>query len=180
MPSGAAQSAVLLSSILYIESRSKTWKAIAIIFGTFLCFSRIYLGVHYISDVIVGAFIGALLATVYYKLLPLFERKGKKFMLAFPLLLFLIGGPFALLFVSFTLGMQLGLIANADKNRTPLSKNLRLLETAIVLIGLFTLAGFAIKAPALQLIFGLVMGTWLSYLGPQTFAFIAKKSGKVI
>jgi undecaprenyl-diphosphatase len=36
--------------------------------GLLICFSRIYLGVHYLSDVIVGGLLGALIALIVYRL----------------------------------------------------------------------------------------------------------------
>jgi undecaprenyl-diphosphatase len=35
--------------------------------GLVVCFSRVYLGVHYVSDVCVGAFIGSLISFIIYK-----------------------------------------------------------------------------------------------------------------
>ena len=175
LPSGAAQSAILLGSILFLESKKIWMKVTAVIFAMLLCFSRVYLGVHYISDVLVGIVIGALLAVVYYKIFPIFEKKWKKMVLLFPLLIFFIGGPYALLFVSFTVGMQLGLIAEGKKNQPKDSTAACYVKTCIIVIGLFTLSAFAMQADALKLIFGLVMGAWLSYLGPKTCALLFRK-----
>lgn len=174
MPSGAAQSAVLLGAILFFESKRALWKIIATMFTLLLCFSRIYLGVHYISDVVAGMLIGAFLAYVYFHLLPLALQHQKKMMIAFPLLIFLIGGPFAPLFLSFTIGMQLGLLAEKEKITKPQSLSFRLGLAIFIAIGLFSLAYFAMQNAPLKLVFGLVMGTWLSFLGLGAFYFITK------
>jgi undecaprenyl-diphosphatase len=42
---------------------------ILMIVATLVCFSRIYLGVHYLSDIIFGGLLGALIAYLVYRFL---------------------------------------------------------------------------------------------------------------
>ena len=63
MPSGHAQGSTVLWGYLGIGSgrRGPLWAAIALI--ALICLSRVYLGAHFISDVVVGVLLGA--ATVW-------------------------------------------------------------------------------------------------------------------
>lgn len=56
--------AVTVGLILKKYYTKLLWILIAI--GILVCFSRIYLGVHYLSDVLVGAMIGSVMAFVSY------------------------------------------------------------------------------------------------------------------
>jgi undecaprenyl-diphosphatase len=68
-PSVAAQSAVLFAGILILESR-RWWRFIVgPLFALNLCFSRIYLGVHFPSDILGGLFAGFILLWIYSKYL---------------------------------------------------------------------------------------------------------------
>lgn len=74
-PSGAAQSAVLLPYILIKEWKSKWAFFIGAIFFFLLSLSRVYLGVHFPSDLLGGWAIGLLLAIAFYRLYPWIEKK---------------------------------------------------------------------------------------------------------
>jgi membrane-associated phospholipid phosphatase len=68
LPSGHAQTAASVWGIFaaHLKKKWARWLAIAIIF--FIGFSRIYLGVHFTSDVLLGWLIGGLLVLVFLKL----------------------------------------------------------------------------------------------------------------
>jgi undecaprenyl-diphosphatase len=68
-PSGAAQSAVLLGGILILEGK-RWWRFIVgPLFALNLCLSRIYLGVHFPSDILGGLLVGFFLLWIYNKYL---------------------------------------------------------------------------------------------------------------
>jgi undecaprenyl-diphosphatase len=73
-PSGAAQTALLLSGLLVIYWRSKWRWVIAAIYTLSISFSRIYLGVHFPIDIVGGWIVGFLLLGVYLVLFPKVER----------------------------------------------------------------------------------------------------------
>ncbi len=58
---------VCLSGILALRTHYR-WITVTLIFAWLLvCFSRIYLGVHYLSDVLVGGLLGALITWPLYR-----------------------------------------------------------------------------------------------------------------
>lgn len=166
-PSGAAQTGILLAGIAFIESKKTIYRVLAVLFAFFMCFSRIYLGVHFISDVLGGMISGALLVLIYARLFPILEKQWKPTLVIFPISLLLIDGLSALLFFSITVGVELGLIASGKRIDTTKQKlSVRVINTIVIIFGLFALTLGSVYSTPLKLIFGLVMGVWLSYLGP--------------
>lgn len=77
-PSGAAQTVILLSGIL-INAWKSAWKwVVALSYIVLISFSRIYLGLHFPSDILAGWVVGFGLWAVYtYVFPPLEEHLGK-------------------------------------------------------------------------------------------------------
>ena len=63
--------ALLLAMIF--KNRLFTWTMV--VWATLMCYSRIYLGVHYPGDIVCGALLGYAAAWVVYRLLQWFARK---------------------------------------------------------------------------------------------------------
>ena len=77
-PSGAAQSTILLASLLI-----KTWKSpwawvIGINYVIWVCLSRIYLGVHFPTDILGGWAVGGIIVTVFLLSTSFFDRWFRK------------------------------------------------------------------------------------------------------
>lgn len=66
-PSGGAQTAMLFGGLLFLSTSSKLWKSIALVYFLLISFSRIYLSVHYPTDILGGWIAGALLLIIYFK-----------------------------------------------------------------------------------------------------------------
>ena len=79
-PSGAAQTAVILSSLIIIECKRRFFWILGLLFGLCLCFSRVYLGLHFPSDIFGGMIVGGLLVCIYVKAFPIIENKWTKWM----------------------------------------------------------------------------------------------------
>ncbi len=67
MPSGHAQGATAVLGYAGIRSgrRGLLWAALAL--AALICFSRVYLGAHFISDVVVGVLLGALILWAFLR-----------------------------------------------------------------------------------------------------------------
>jgi undecaprenyl-diphosphatase len=61
--------AIAASVLLAFQGAFRQLKWILPVIGILICFSRIYLGVHYLSDVVAGAGLGVLIAFVLYRVL---------------------------------------------------------------------------------------------------------------
>lgn len=74
-PSCHASNTVMLATFIRLLSRSR-WLSLWLFAWVALnCFSRIYLGVHYPGDLLFGALIGALCASLWYAVSRYFLRK---------------------------------------------------------------------------------------------------------
>jgi len=64
-PSGHTQATTTFWTFLALEKKSKVIASIALVLVPLVAYSRVYLGVHYVQDVVGGALIGAILVTSY-------------------------------------------------------------------------------------------------------------------
>ena len=78
-PSGAAQAAMIYSGLMIFYFKNKKWAWIlSIVLIFFVSLSRIYLGVHFISDVLGGLVLGYLIVLLFYIALPKIEKELSK------------------------------------------------------------------------------------------------------
>jgi undecaprenyl-diphosphatase len=69
MPSGhSAMSMSVLGILALMVQKSRFWVIVSILASLLIGFSRIYLGVHWFTDVLVGWFIGAVYFYIFYSL----------------------------------------------------------------------------------------------------------------
>ncbi len=61
--------------ILFLNEIKKRWKILILFWAIFICYTRIYLGVHYPSDLIGGALIGIFAALITKFFYNIFENK---------------------------------------------------------------------------------------------------------
>jgi membrane-associated phospholipid phosphatase len=118
-PSGAAQGLVVIFGFLALTVR-KTWFTWAsVLFVLLISFSRVYLALHFPSDVVGGWLIGGLLLFVYRWSLPHIEKFLSSRSFLFILLLSLLGTiflsllaarPYTILFAIMGFGVSVGIL----------------------------------------------------------------------
>lgn len=74
-PSGHSSSSFVCAGILF--GMNKKWGGLALFTAALIAFSRVYLGVHYPSDVLVGMILGLIIAVLSLKILYCWEEKHK-------------------------------------------------------------------------------------------------------
>jgi undecaprenyl-diphosphatase len=165
-PSGAAQTAILLCGLVFIECQRVLYRYLAVAFALLLCFSRVYLGVHYPSDILGGLVVGSLLLLMYGKGFSLFKKIWKPAALSFPFLLLLLPPSLSLPLFFATLGVAAGLMTY-EKCAIQKVKSLgrRGWQVFIVIGGLCLLFGIGYLFPRLGILWDFGRGYWLSFLG---------------
>jgi undecaprenyl-diphosphatase len=169
LPSGAAQTALLLAGVIFIESKSRLFRILGILFALVLCFSRIYLGLHFVTDILGGLLVGGCLLMIYWKLFPLFEKHWRWAVCLAPLVFLLIGQSRGYYFAVISLGVGLGLLL-AEKNEVdqfPTHLPRRVIQFVLALMGVIGLEMvLASYIPKGRLLFSFLGSFWLSFCAP--------------
>lgn len=174
-PSGAAQTALLLSGLLVLHWKSR-WKwVVAIAYTALLSFSRLYLGVHFPIDILGGWIVGLLLLGVYIFLFPkiegFFERRSAlhalliSYFLLFTALFLLPSSTMArscACGIGLSTGVFLSRWVKLDKPKTKLPPIL------IAIAGIFALyhfveKNFNLQAPFTGFLLYFSLGLWISF-----------------
>lgn len=170
-PSGAAQTAAILAGFVIINSKKIIHIFFAILFAFLLCFSRIYLGLHYFSDIMGGLFIGSLLIAIYGRTFPISTQNEKKILLItllFPMVYLPFFQSKFLIQMGLSAGIALGVLISEIKIKDTYEKKnyFLFLEVLCAVIGILLL--FEIKSffPHAKLYFAFAGGFWFSFMGP--------------
>ena len=184
-PSGAPQTAILLSTLLVFYWKSK-WKwFVSLNFLFWISLSRIYLGAHYPRDILAGWFVGFVLLLIFFYIFPLIEKLFTRISEIRAVLLSVIA-PLLIMNIfpskpvvrltSIGLAAGIGIIVSTRyKIHLPLSKGAwdSIRRAAIGVIGTFFLYFLASLLPTHRLLLAtfvknLIIGLWLS-LGASFF-----------
>ncbi|MGK5595192.1 MAG: phosphatase PAP2 family protein [Parachlamydiaceae bacterium] len=160
-PSGAAQTAYLIVGVTWLESQKRLYRAFSVVFATILCFSRIYLGVHFFSDVIGGLLVGSLIIWLYARYLNRIQDMGPGMYFLLPLICFYLNQFF---YCGLTLGVALGLTLNKKVTFKRESFKKRFLNFFTVILGSSLMLSLHTFSPELNLLIALLNGLWFSYL----------------
>ncbi len=165
-PSGAAQSAVLYAGILFIESKKTLYRFLGVVFALILCFSRLYLGVHFPIDILGGLVVGGLLLVLYKKGFPFFANRYRLFSFLLPFTVLLINPPKLLYLTGASMGIAAGLLAYDQKKRKPTKRyTIRLTEFVCALLGAFVFEYFGSRIPDIKPLFSFCGAFWFSFFG---------------
>lgn len=181
-PSGAAQTVIILSGLL-ITSCKGSWKwAVAFSYILLVSFSRVYLGVHFPTDILGGWAVGFVLLGIYLYVFPPLERTLSKlrpmqlFLLSqlIPLCLILVQQSiFAIRLGSVAMGIGVGLwVANFFHLflRLPRNRKEYVLRALVGVGGTFSLYALSLLLlPSHALVPSFVrfftLGLWVSHVG---------------
>lgn len=164
-PSGAAQTATIVASFCIVHARKNIYKLLGLLFAFLLCFSRIYLGLHYFTDILGGIAVGLVLFAIYRKWFPAIDPHWDKFAFVLTPLIFLIGEEKAYSHAALTFGAGVGLLLLGKKLTLPRALSRRIATYLIVLIGSVTLMIVGEVYVTLKLLTAFLGTFWFIYLG---------------
>lgn len=73
-PSGHAASSFAAAGSIFRNSSKKIYGVLALTLATIIAFSRVYLGVHYMSDIVVGAVSGLVMSVIAQRIINVSYR----------------------------------------------------------------------------------------------------------
>ena len=179
-PSGHTQSSASFYGAMAIYLKKKAMYIIATIMIILIGFSRLYLGVHYPKDVIVGGILGVLTSLICYKLYNKFENKMLLYVITFivfiPALTFAHSADFIKgmgTYLGFVIGIYIEKkYVNFSNQGSTRSKVIRVLLGVLILLVLQV--GLKALLPS-QIIFSFIRYTLISFVGIGIYPMIFKK-----
>lgn len=179
-PSGHTQSSASFYGAMAIYLKKKSMYIIATIMIVLIGFSRLYLGVHYPKDVIVGGILGVLTSLICYKLYNKFENKMLLYVITFivfiPALTFAHSADFIKgmgTYLGFVIGIYIEKkYVNFSNQGSTRSKVMRVLLGVLILLVLQV--GLKALLPS-QIIFSFIRYTLISFVGIGIYPMIFKK-----
>lgn len=190
MPSGHATLAGAVFGLYYFLKRwyAKTLLAIALL----VAFSRVYLGVHFFSDVIVGLILGFFIGEAVFKLKKRFFSHGfrlsklKEEIIVLVLLAISVLALIAFAELPLTaavIGFYLGFFLFKEQALKParLTKKTLIVKQALGFTGLTLMSYLTVWAFTTLTVFALYFlgGFWISFLYPFLWENLAVKSGLI-
>jgi membrane-associated phospholipid phosphatase len=183
-PSGGAQNMTALFLFMAVSVRKVWFSVVSLLFVLLISFSRVYLGLHFPTDVLGGWAIGATLFFLYDKMIPHAERymsqqsPWTQFILSllFVFALFQLKTVYPHIRVAFSMlvpGCAIGLIWQESPSST-LTRQQRTLGTLIALVGIDIFLFHVGQYPDISSFQFLLIGLWLS-LGTPTLNKLFKK-----
>lgn len=174
-PSGAAQTAAILGGVIVLESKRMMYRSLGVLFAVLLCFSRVYLGMHYPTDILGGLAVGSVLLFIYYKIFPLFTKHWQLASVCFPFFLLIPVHYLSwdIFWFYSILGIACGLMTETKTNQRQvhIKIGVRIAQFFIVLGGVCALFVLDRYMPHVQILWNFCAGYWLSFLG----AYLALK-----
>ncbi|MBS0630247.1 MAG: phosphatase PAP2 family protein [Verrucomicrobia bacterium] len=158
-PSAAAQSATIYLGLVLIEFKKRIHWVWGALFAFFLCFSRIYLGLHFFHDILGGIAVGAFLVLIYWKIFPKLEPYWRWGVIFFPFLILPVIIHSAPIFFWLSLGVAVGLLLPQQSLKNKRAHFISLLIGVVLFMLGIT------HFPKWTAPFALIMGFWVSFLG---------------
>lgn len=194
-PSGHTQGAILLWGSIALQSGSRTVKAVCAGMIILIPYSRLYLGVHYLGDVVGGFILGAACFALIYPSAKLAERyyhmahtillSGLLILIPFIISL-LVPGKYISTTMGTISGFMIGALLAEDRIRFN-PRNGLAATAAKIAIGLSVVfvIGFGLKTtlqdiPESDFFRYWLIGFWCSFVAPLIFSKIALLRGDVV
>ena len=179
-PSGHTQSSASFYGAMAIYLKKKAMYIIATIMIILIGFSRLYLGVHYPKDVIVGGILGVLTSLICYKLYNRFENKMLLYVITFivfiPALTFAHSADFIKGMGTY-LGFVIGIYIEKKYVNFSTEKSTKV-KVIRVLLGILILLVLQVGLKAIfpsETIFSFIRYALISFVGIGIYPMIFKK-----